>query len=86
MLSSAWKVARVRSGQEGLRVHDLKHTLRARLRAAGVPEEDRKFLIGHKSGMSMTTLYSAPELLLMKEYLNRVCELNNNLVLLKRRA
>jgi hypothetical protein len=58
----------------------------ARLRAAGVPEEDRQFLLGHKSRMCMTTHYSAPELIRMLGHLNRVCEPNNNLVLLKRRA
>lgn len=86
MNSSAWKSAKGRSGVDKARVHDLKHTLGARLRAAGVPEEDRKFLLGHKSGMSMTTHYSAPELKLMEEYLNRVCKQDNNLVLLGRRA
>ena len=84
MNDSAWKSARKRCGLEGVRIHDLKHTLGARLRACGVPEEDRKFLLGHKSGMSMTTHYSVPELRLMQEYLNRVCEPNDNLVLLKR--
>jgi integrase len=86
MNGSAWKSARIRTGLQKIRVHDLKHTLGARLRAAGVPEEDRKFLLGHKSGMSMTTHYSAPELKLMQEYLNRVCKQDNNLVLLGRRT
>jgi integrase len=67
-------------------VHNLKHTYGARLRAAGVPEEDRNFLTGHKGKMSMTTYYSAPELKKMLEYSNRVCEQNDKLVLLERRA
>ena len=67
-------------------IHNLKHTYGARLRAAGVPEEDRYFLTGHKGKMSMTTYYSAPELKKMLEYSNRVCQQNDKLVLLKRRA
>ena len=67
-------------------IHNLKHTYGARLRAAGVPEEDRNFLTGHKGKMSMTTYYSAPELAKMLEYSNRVCKQNDNLILLKRRA
>jgi len=34
----------------------------------------------------MTTYYSAPELKKMFEFSNRVCNQNNSLVLLKRRA
>lgn len=52
------------SAQMGLRqvrVHDLKHTFGRRLRAAGVPMETRKVLLGHKNG-DITTHYSAPEL------------------------
>jgi integrase len=67
-------------------IHSLKHTYGARLRVAEVPEEDRNFLTGHKGRMSMATYYSAPELMKMLEYSNRVCEQNDKLVLLKRRA
>ena len=42
-------------------VHDLKHTFGRRLRAAGVPEETRKVLLGHRNG-DITTHYSAAEL------------------------
>jgi len=84
--NTGFQKARKKVGLSHVRVHDLKHTYGARLRAAGVPEEDRKFLLGHKSGMSMTTHYSVPELKLMLEYSNRVCSNDNNLVLLKRRS
>lgn len=67
-------------------VHNLKHTYGARLRVAGVPEEDRNFLTGHKGRMSMTTYYSVPELTKMLEYSNRVCKLDDRLILLKRKA
>ena len=37
-------------GLANLRVHDLKHTMGRRLRAAGVPLETRKVLLGHRNG------------------------------------
>lgn len=71
--NSAWKRARsaVRLGQ--VRVHDLKHTFGRRLRAAGVPLETRKVLLGHRNG-DITTHYSAPELEELIEAAERVCE------------
>jgi integrase len=44
-----------------IRIHDLKHTFGRRLRAAGVTEEDRKALLGHKNE-SITSHYPAAEL------------------------
>jgi integrase len=44
-----------------IRIHDLKHTFGRRLRAAGVTEEDRKALLGHKQA-SISSHYSAAEL------------------------
>lgn len=75
MNDSAWKKARVRAaklwqeenlrpahpGYLSIRIHDLKHTFGRRLRAAGVTEEDRKALLGHKNG-SITSHYSTAEL------------------------
>ena len=75
MNDSAWRKARKRAaamyeqcfgrtapaGFASIRVHDLKHTFGRRLRAAGVTEEDRKVLLGHKNG-SITSHYSAAEL------------------------
>jgi len=48
-------------GFRSIRVHDLKHTFGRRLRAAGITEEDRKALLGHKNG-SITSHYSTAEL------------------------
>jgi integrase len=73
--NTSWKLARGRAakkykeefnkeapfGFRNLRVHDLKHTFGRRLRAAGVPYEDRQVLLGHKT-KSVTTDYSAVEL------------------------
>ena len=42
-------------------MHDLKQTFGRRLRAAGVSEENRKALLGHKNG-SITSHYLAAEL------------------------
>lgn len=75
MNDSAWKNARIRAAKKWqekflrpahdgfarIRIHDLKHTFGRRLRAAGVTEEDRKALLGHKNG-SITSHYSAAEL------------------------
>ena len=53
-------------------MHDLKHTFGRRLRAAGVPLETRKVLLGHKNG-DITTHYSAPELQELIDAAERVC-------------
>lgn len=59
-------------GLANVRPHDLKHTYGRRLRAAGVPLETRKVLLGHKNG-DITSHYSAPELAELLEASNRVC-------------
>jgi integrase len=85
MNDSAWKKARVRAAKKfqerfmrpappgfaSIRVHDLKHTFGRRLRAAGVTEEDRKALLGHKNG-SITSHYSAAELGKLIDEANRI--------------
>jgi integrase len=64
--TSGWRRAWTRAGlpedpmvMKG--VHNLRHTCGRRLRAAGVPLETRKQLLGHASG-DITTHYSAAEL------------------------
>jgi integrase len=64
--TSAWRRAWTRAGlpedpkvMKG--VHNLRHTFGRRLRAAGVPMETRKILMGHADG-DITTHYSAAEL------------------------
>ncbi|ADL55963.1 tyrosine-type recombinase/integrase [Gallionella capsiferriformans] len=59
-------------GLANVRVHDLKHTFGRRLRAAGVPLETRKVLLGHKNG-DITSHYSAPEIEELLDGVNRVC-------------
>lgn len=102
MNDSGWRKARKRAAAKWLelkgspahpgfgqiRVHDLKHTFGRRLRAADVPEEDRKALLGHTDG-SITSHYSSAELSKLIEYANRVSATNTHspaLTVLKRRG
>jgi integrase len=71
--NSSWKRVRVAIGLPHVRVHDLKHTFGRRLRAAGVPLETRKVLLGHRN-RDITTHYSAPELNELISAANRVCQ------------
>lgn len=101
MNDTAWKKARVRAaklwqeqylrpahpGFLSIRVHDLKHTFGRRLKAAGVSEEDRKSLLGHKNG-SVTSHYSGAELGQLIEAANKVSATDSRgpvLTILKRR-
>ena len=54
-------------------MHDLKHTFGRRLRAAGVGFEDRRDLLGHRSGR-ITTHYSAADLSRLIEAADSVVE------------
>ena len=68
---SAWRKARSRAaakypggapvGFATLHFHDLRHTVGRRLRAAGVSNETRADILGHRNG-NMTTDYSQAEL------------------------
>ena len=85
LYNTAWRNARVRAskkykqelerecpvGFESVRVHDLKHTYGDRLRAAQVPLEYRKDLLGHKHD-DITTHYSAPDVARLIEFSERV--------------
>jgi len=102
MNDTAWRNARKRAaaqwkkthgtaphpGFASLRVHDLKHTFGRRLRAADVPEEDRKALLGHTDG-SITSHYSSAELAKLIEFANRIAATDTRspaLTMLKRRV
>ena len=69
----AWKRARDRAGIPQVRVHDLRHTFGHRLRAVGVSFEDRQDLLGHKS-VRITTHYSSPDLIRLREAANLLCD------------
>lgn len=87
--NSGWQNARKAVELAHVRVHDLKHTFGRRLRAAGVPLETRKVLLGHRNG-DITSHYSAPELQELIAAVERVCETNSGkspaLVVLKKKA
>lgn len=103
MYNSAWKRSRVQAASDyarehaepvtwgfaNLRVHDLKHTFGRRLRAAGVPLETRKVLLGHRNG-DITSHYSAPEIKELLAAANRVCGMDSRkspaLTILKRKT
>jgi integrase len=102
MNDSAWRSARTKASKkwqeeygkqphpdlERVRVHDLKHTFGRRLRAAGVTEEDRQVLLGHKNG-SVTTHYSSAELTNLITAANKVVATDSRsptLTILKRKA
>ncbi|WP_051901461.1 tyrosine-type recombinase/integrase [Methylotenera sp. L2L1] len=92
MNNSAWDSATARAAEklaleEGkpvneeffhLRVHDIKHTLGRRLRAAGVSNETRKVLLGHTNG-DITTDYSAGEIGELICAVEKVCDSGVNL-------
>ena len=54
-------------------MHNLKRTFVRRLRAAGVPLEAGKVLLGHTNG-NITSRYSAPEIKELLDATNTVCE------------
>ena len=73
MLNTAWQKARVRAGLPQLRVHDLRHTVGHRLRAAGVGLEDRKAILGHTNG-DITTQYSVPSLVRLRSLVELIAD------------
>ena len=75
-----WKLARERANLRQVCVHDLRHTFGYRLRAAGVSDEDRQDLLGHKSDR-ITTHYSTPDVARLIEAVEKVCERRPNTVL-----
>lgn len=83
MNSSAWRKARVRAKLPTLRIHDLKHTFGRRLRAAGVPLETRKVLLGHRNG-DITVHYSAAEIAELVAAVDRLNEATEKKVTLLR--
>jgi hypothetical protein len=83
----AWKRARIKAakaralannnyiawGFANLRVHNLKHTFRTRLRAAWLQLETMKVLLECRN-RNITSHYSAPEIEELLVAANRVCE------------
>jgi len=77
MHTTAWKFSWLRAGLPANGVylkgpHNLRHTCGQRLRAAGVSNETRKTILGHKNG-DMTSHYSEAGILELLEAANRLC-------------
>jgi integrase len=60
MNNTGWQSSRRAAGLQRMRVHDLRHTFACRLRAAGVPAEDRAALLGH-ADHSMSGHYASAD-------------------------
>jgi integrase len=60
MNNNGWQQARRDAGLPLVRVHDLRHSCACRLRAAGVPAEDREVLLGH-ANHSMAGHYASAD-------------------------
>jgi integrase len=60
MNNTAWQRARREERLPAVRIHDLRHTFACRLRAAGVPAEDREVLLGH-ANHSMAGHYASAD-------------------------
>ena len=81
MHNSAWKRAWRKaglpvSGVYSKGVHNLKHTIGGRLRAAGVHKETRKVILGHKD-RDITTHYSAPEIVEILNAVQKLCDIES---------
>jgi integrase len=73
MNNTAWQRARKEIGLRNVRIHDLRHTFGARLRAAGVSAEDRTALLGHAT-QSMTAHYASADIGRLIGMANRVLD------------
>lgn len=79
--SNAWKRAGLPSDpliRKG--IHNLRMTFATRLRAAGVPEEDRNLLLGHNN-VSMAQHYAMPDIERLLEMAERVTVRKDTVVL-----
>jgi integrase len=73
MNNTAWQRVRREVGLSQVRVHDLRHTYGARLRAAGVHAEDRAALLGHAI-QSMPGHYASADIGRLIGLANRVLD------------
>jgi len=82
MNNTAFQNARDRAGLKMVRVHDLRHTFGARLRLAGVAQEDRNCLLGH-GGASMPEHYASADIGRLVKLANRVTKRQGTRTLLR---
>lgn len=75
-------VSNAMPGFANLRVHDLRHTYSSRLRLAGVSQEDRNALMGHKSA-SIPEHYASADIGRLIELANKVLDRQGTRTLLR---
>jgi integrase len=74
VFGNAWEAARLPCGPLDKRgIHNLRHTFGYRLRRAGVPEEDRRKLLGHENANLMDH-YAEPDLERLLAHAEKVTE------------
>lgn len=79
--AKAWKQAGLPSGPLVKRgIHSARHTFAHRLRAAGVPAEDRNALLGH-ANTNLAEHYATPDLERLLAYAERIVERRETTVL-----
>lgn len=76
MNNNGWQNARKAVGLQGVRVHDLRHTVAVRLREAGIREETIADILWH-SRTSMTAHYSVSQVRELLDALNLICDESN---------
>lgn len=82
MNNNGWQRARAAVGLPWVRIHDLRHTFASRLRLAGVSQEDRNALMGHKAA-SMPEHYASADIGRMIDMANRVLDRTGTRTLLR---
>jgi len=82
MNNNGFQHARAKVNLEDVRIHDLRHTYASRLRLAGVSQEDRNALIGHKSA-SIPEHYASADIGRLIELSNRVLDRQGTRTLLR---
>lgn len=82
MNNTGWQNARAKAGLADVRIHDLRHTYASRLRLAGVSQEDRNALLGHKSA-SIPEHYASADIGRLIELSNKVLDRQGTRTLLR---
>jgi integrase len=76
MNNNGWQTVRTAVGLQGVRVHDLRHTVGMRLREAGVREETISDILWHSRG-TMTSHYSVAQVRELLDALNLITDESN---------
>jgi len=82
MNNNGWQTARAKVALTDVRIHDLRHTYASRLRLAGVAQEDRNALMGHKSA-SIPEHYASADIGRLIELSNKALDRKGTRTLLR---